>query len=78
MLQVDVTPELESCAVPILDLRGKRDAVVWRHNARTIARTQHPVQAEVIEAPHMLLQTQPAAAAAILERFVASLSARGG
>jgi pimeloyl-[acyl-carrier protein] methyl ester esterase len=70
VLQVDVTPQLRSCSVPILYLRGNRDFVVWSHNARRITNVDPTIKLEVFDAPHMILQTQPLAAATSIDRFV--------
>ena len=71
VLHVDVTGELTSCPVPVLYLRGRHDRVVPAHNLREIQRLRPSVEVAEIAAPHLLLQTQPAAAAEAIAAFVA-------
>ncbi len=76
VLRVDVTGELTSCPVPILYLRGSRDLVVPAHNLREIRRLRPSVEVTEIPAPHLLLQTQPGAAAAAIVEFLTRCGAR--
>jgi pimeloyl-[acyl-carrier protein] methyl ester esterase len=76
VLAVDVTTELAACDVPVLYLRGSRDMVVPSHNLREIRRIRPSVEVAVLPAPHLVLQTQPAASAAAITRFAAALSSR--
>jgi len=73
VLAVDVTAELAACDVPVLYLRGSRDMVVPSHNLREIRRIRPSVEVAVLPAPHLVLQTQPAAAAAAIARFAAGI-----
>jgi pimeloyl-ACP methyl ester carboxylesterase len=77
VLAVDVSAEMASCAVPVLYLRGTRDMVVPSQNLREILRLRPSVEVAEIAAPHLVLQTQPAAAAAAIASFVARNGARG-
>ena len=70
VMQVDVSDELRRCPVPILYLRGSRDLVVPKHNAREIAALSAGVSEVTITAPHMLLQTRPREAATAIGRFI--------
>lgn len=70
VMQVNVAAELLRCPVPILYLRGTRDLIVLGHNARKITAINPQVRVVAIEAPHMVLQTRPAAAAASIASFV--------
>jgi len=70
VIQVDVSRELLQCPVPILYLRASRDMIVPRHNAKEIAALSSDVSTVKINAPHMLLQTQPREAVAAISRFV--------
>ena len=74
VLAVDVTAELPACPVPILYLRGTRDGVVPGWNARAIRRIRPSVEIVDLPAPHLVLQTQPALAAAAIARFTERLS----
>lgn len=70
VLQVDVRKELQQCPVPLLDIRGTRDNVVPRHNAREVRTLRPDIQTADFVAPHLILQTQPEAAAAAIVEFV--------
>lgn len=74
VLAVDVTAELAACPVPILYLRGTKDGVVPGWNAAAIRRVRPSVEVVDIPAPHLVLQTQPAPAAAAIARFADRLS----
>jgi pimeloyl-ACP methyl ester carboxylesterase len=74
VLEVDVRQELADCPVPILYLRGDRDYVVPRHNMSEIAAARPSVQIARLPAPHMVLQTQPAAAGAAIATFIEGLA----
>jgi len=80
VLAVDVSGELAACDVPVLYLRGSRDMVVPSHNLREIQRLCPSVEVAVLSAPHLVLQTQPAAAAAAIATFLGTIQRlpRGG
>ena len=71
---VDVRSALEVCPVPILYLRGTADRVVGRQNWLHVRRVSPSAQLSELPAPHFLLQTQPAAAAAAITDFLATRS----
>jgi len=71
-MQVNVLEELISCPVPVLYIRGDRDQVVPKHNLTEIVAARPSVQVAHIPSPHLVLQTQPAAAANAISEFVAS------
>jgi pimeloyl-ACP methyl ester carboxylesterase len=70
VIRVDVTGELQRCVVPILYLQGTQDYVVPASNLNRIRQIQPDVQSFQINAPHMILQTQPVIAAEEIERFI--------
>lgn len=70
VLRVNVVDELADCPVPVLYLRGSRDLVVPSHNLREIQALLPDVHVSTLEAPHMVLQTQPAACASLIADFV--------
>jgi pimeloyl-ACP methyl ester carboxylesterase len=73
-MQINVLEDLISCPVPILYIRGDYDQVVSRRNLSEIIAARPSVQVTRIPSPHMVLQTQPAAAADAISKFVASIS----
>ena len=75
VLDVDASEALTQCPVPLLYLRGTRDFVVPRWNARDIQRLLPSAAIQVIPAPHLVLQTQPQLAADALVPFIASAGA---
>lgn len=74
VMNVDASAQLRRCPVPVLYLRGRRDFVVPKHNAREIARISNKVTITSIAAPHMVLQTRPAEAAAAIVRFAETVA----
>jgi len=77
VLRVNVTRELEDCPAPILYLRGGRDRVVPRRSAGAITALRPSVEVACLDsAPHLVLQSEPEAALAAIERFLARV--RGG
>jgi pimeloyl-[acyl-carrier protein] methyl ester esterase len=73
--RVDVAEQLASCPVPVLYLRGQRDWLVPASAMRRVLRACPHAQVVNLSAPHMVLQTQPAAAAAAIRTFVRSSAA---
>lgn len=63
VLSFDATAAVEQIDVPILCLRASRDRVVAASAATEVARRNRRCTVVDIEAPHMLLQCAPAAAA---------------
>ena len=70
VITVDVTDELLACRVPILYMQAIHDYVVPANNMAKIQELRSDIQIIRVEAPHMILQTQAARAAAIIEQFV--------
>jgi pimeloyl-ACP methyl ester carboxylesterase len=69
----DVTVELAQVAVPILYLQARQDRIARRAERRTIE-SRHPlVDAQILDGPHFLLQTAPAA---VWQRLTAFAQAR--
>jgi pimeloyl-ACP methyl ester carboxylesterase len=77
LLKVDVRRELMLCAVPMLYLRGDRDLVVPGQNMREIVRLRPDVKVAHLTSPHMVVQTQPGAAAEAITSFIESVRASG-
>jgi pimeloyl-[acyl-carrier protein] methyl ester esterase len=70
VLRLNCERELKQCSVPLAYIRGSFDRVVPRKNCAEILRLKPSVREYVISAPHLVLQTQPAAAAEAIERFI--------
>ena len=73
--RADMRPALTNVRVPVLYLRATEDRLVPRHCADGIARLATQTRIVDIEAPHTLLQVAPAAAAAAVQAFIATLPA---
>lgn len=69
VLRIDVRQELQQCAVPILDIRGNSDEVVWQRNAREIRSLRPDARRVNFEAPHLILQTKAVECAKEIEWF---------
>jgi pimeloyl-[acyl-carrier protein] methyl ester esterase len=78
VLQVDVRRELSSCPVPVLYRRGDRDRVVPGWNLNEILAIRPATKVAYFSSSHLVLQTQPALAAAEISTFIAGLDQRGG
>ena len=71
---VDVRTQLAAVGVPILQLVAARDRLVPPRSSQEIEKHAPGVTSVVIEAPHMLLQCRPDAAAQEITRFIGGLS----
>lgn len=71
--RADMRPALANVRVPVLYLRATEDRLVPRRCADAIMRVATQTHIVEIEAPHTLLQVKPAAAAATVKAFVATL-----
>ena len=70
VLAVDVSSKLAAVRVPILTLRARRDRLVPAAASELIARLAPHVVIASVDAPHFLLQTNPAEAARLVSEFV--------
>jgi pimeloyl-ACP methyl ester carboxylesterase len=73
--RTDMRPALANVHVPVLCLRATEDRLVPRRCADAIVRVATQTRIVDIEAPHMLLEVVPAAAADAVKAFVATLPA---
>ena len=73
VLSVDVRDHLKSCRITFLYLLAEKDRVVRRQNLRDVISNLPQTQVVSIPAPHLLLQTQPAAASKAIVSFLNSL-----
>lgn len=78
VLDVDVTPILGRLRVPLLYLRATEDRVVPPACGQAIVQAAPQARIIEIEAPHFLLETAPAPAAAAIKEFTAALPVRIG
>lgn len=74
ILRVDVSREFAALDQPILYLLGGRDRVVGQHNLAYMQRLHPRIQVARIDAPHLVLQQEPAAAAAAIGAFLGHCS----
>lgn len=70
VLAVDVSAKLAALDLPILYLRATRDRVVPRGASELVSRLHPRTRMAEIDAPHFLLQTEPAEAARAVKNFV--------
>lgn len=75
-LSVDATAALRSIRVPVLYLRAAHDRVVPRASSEHIASSANNVRIVEFDAPHFLLQVQPAQAASEIMKFMADSGIR--
>jgi pimeloyl-ACP methyl ester carboxylesterase len=69
ILDVDVTPQLQRIAVPVLYLRASEDRVVPAAAAAMIASHNPRARVVLVEGPHALLQANPTGSAAAIREF---------
>jgi pimeloyl-ACP methyl ester carboxylesterase len=70
ILAINVTAELVACQLPILYIQAKHDGVVPASNLEHILRLKPEVQYVQIDAPHLVLQSQPLLAAQAISAFI--------
>ena len=70
VFEVDCADALRRCAVPILYLAAARDALVRRSSVEGILAIRSDVEIRTIDAPHLLLQREPAAAWKKISQFL--------
>ena len=70
--RVNVADQLGKCPVPALYLRGAKDRLVPQSAMRACLRANPAMQCVTLAAPHMVLQTQPEAAARAIQTFIES------
>lgn len=70
---VDVTAKLAEIEIPVLYLRATHDLLVTRASCDLILETAPDVRVAELEGPHLLLQAEPSAAAAVVRDFVRSV-----
>ena len=75
VITADATRVFARGSLPVLYLRARHDRLVPPANAMQILRLAPGTQLIEVDAPHMLLQVAPAAAANAVAAFCASLSA---
>ena len=69
IVNVDVSEIVESCELPILYLRAKKDWLVHESSMRLIKSLSTKVTTQSFDAPHMLLQLMPNEAAECITHF---------
>ena len=75
VLKVDVRERLARVRVPVLYLAGTRDRLVRKSCAEPIRSAVRKFRQVDLEAPHLLLQTSPAAAARAISEFARAVGA---
>ena len=75
VLETDASPSFARGSLPVLYLRARHDRLVPPANALQILHLEPGTQLVDIDAPHMLLQAAPAAAADAVAAFLTGLSA---
>jgi pimeloyl-ACP methyl ester carboxylesterase len=70
-LAVDASAALAACPVPVLYLRARKDGVIPASRADEIARARPSMEIADIDGPHLALVTNPAAAWAAIDAFMA-------
>jgi len=68
-LAVDATADLLSCPVPVLVLSGQHDRLLRRQIPSEIRALRRDAEVRLLDAPHLVLQRQPAEAMRLLESF---------
>ena len=69
VITTDVKKELLACSVPMLYIQATHDYVVPDSNLTQIQQLRPDIEVVRIEGPHMILQTQAARSAKVIEQF---------
>ncbi len=69
VLEVNVREEFKSCQVPVLYIAGSRDWLVGKKCLDAVWLCRPDVEIKVLEGVHMILQTSPVEAAAVISDF---------
>ena len=69
-IRVDASADLRRCPVPVLFLGGKRDRLLRSALPIEIRALRQDVEIRMLDAPHLVLQTRPEEAMAIVEGFL--------
>ncbi len=77
ILAVDVSSALARCAVPAMYISARRDVLLGGRALRVVQRLRPSLPVSVLDAPHLVLQTNPDTCAAIIVRFVRERAAEG-
>jgi len=70
VLTVDVSEQLRACVVPMLYICGRDDRLVGTRGLADIHAVRPELEHITVDAPHLVLQRNPADAWAAIERFV--------
>jgi pimeloyl-ACP methyl ester carboxylesterase len=70
---IDAADALSACCVPLLYIAGSQDRVVPKHNLTRIKNIYPNARVVILPAPHLILQAEPQAAAAVIVEFAASV-----
>ena len=68
ILSVDHSSLLRRIQVPMLYMLARQDRLVRRSAFNAIDRLRHDIKLEQIDAPHFLLQTEPAISAGVISK----------
>jgi pimeloyl-[acyl-carrier protein] methyl ester esterase len=77
VLDVDATAALRGCTVPILYVTGTQDRLVSTRSGDEIRTLRPDVEHASVDAPHLVLQVAPAAAAQVIAAFLDRAVASG-
>jgi pimeloyl-ACP methyl ester carboxylesterase len=77
LLRVDVRLQLKALRMPLLYLQATRDRLVRQRSVDDVMSAAPSARVVEVDAPHLLLQTEPAAAAKAITAFAVSLCKDG-
>lgn len=77
VLACDVVPELRRIKVPVMYIRGANDRLVGVAAVEEIKKAKPDVVVATVRAPHLVVQTTPIEAAAVIRRFIQQLESVG-
>jgi pimeloyl-[acyl-carrier protein] methyl ester esterase len=70
ILAIDARDSLPCIGVPVLAISGSRDRLVPRENVEDLRILGNLLATETLDAPHLVLQRQPAESARVIEKFL--------
>ena len=71
ILNVDVSREFSRLSIPLLYVAGRRDRLVSQRVAKGLAKLHPGMETVTLDAPHLVLQSQPLEAATAISGFLA-------
>jgi len=77
VIAIDVTQPFQSLVIPVLYIAGKQDRIVRLSVAKALKQLRSDLEVHIINAPHLVLQSNPLEAARVISDFLQRVTAKG-